>query len=276
MRLTRVLLATSAMLAIALVPTVPASAADQITWPEVQAAAQAAQTILMQGGGTVTDEVSAKISYRQATQYQPGGAVIARALPEAGMADSEPDEVTWTITRKGVETRYQAMPSLPRAGRLSDAAFGILGPVDPTRPDRQHSCRPAPADVRPDGRDLVWSPNDAGVISASWTHGIDGTPDSAITATFTRTAARWARAPVGANGPAPERAGFRRTVQVDFAQSHAYRAELQVGAARGIRRRGHGRRPVHDLGVLLRAQRGQEAREKAGTMSRPRLIATSQ
>ena len=218
MRPTRVLLAICVIVAVAFVPTAPAAAADQITWPEVVSAAQAAQTLVIQGGGTITVEVSGKISYRRVTDVQPGGAVIRERYREAGMSDAEADDVTWTITRKGVATRYQPMPPLPKTGRyptLRNVSWVRLGP-------------PATTDVTPPLQiltivdplgDIASGPaNDAGIISASWTHGIEGRPDSAVTATFTRTAPgalvlrSFSITALASTGP-----GSDQTADVDFA-----------------------------------------------------------
>jgi hypothetical protein len=185
MRVGRVLLATSAVIAVALVPATPASGADQVTWPQVQAAAQAAQANVTQGGGTVTIQVSAKISYDLITDYRPGGAVTRERYREAGMSDSEPDEVTWTITKGRVETRYQPMPPLPKAGRyptLRKASWVRLNPptVDGLDPPLLRLMA-----FDPLGDISSSPPDDEGTIVVSWTHGIQGQPASDVTATFT-------------------------------------------------------------------------------------------
>ena len=191
MGITRVLLTTSALVAVALSPVVPAAAADQITWPQVQAAVRTAQRSLEQGGGTVSVEVSAKISYRTVTDSQPGGSVQRERYREAGMAASEPDIVTWTITGTGADRRYQPLPRIPKPGAyptLRKAAWVRLNPpstTDVTPPLLRLNV------FEPLG-EITSSPADAeGIITASWTHGVEGTPAVAVTA-------RLAQRPTGA------------------------------------------------------------------------------
>ena len=191
MGVTRVLLTTSALVAVALAPVVPAAAADSITWPQVQGAARAAQRNLEQGGGTVSVQVSAKISYRTVTDYQPGGSVQRERYREAGMAASEPAVVTWTVTGTGADRRYQPMPRLPKPGAyptLRKASWVRLNPpstTDVTPPLLRLNV------LEPLG-EIASSPADAeGIITASWTHGVEGAPAVAVTA-------RLAQRPTGA------------------------------------------------------------------------------
>lgn len=182
MGVTRVLLTTSALIAVAMAPVVPASAADQITWPQVQAAARAAQRSLEQGGGTASVRVSAKISYRTITDYRPGGSVQRERYREAGMAASEPDIVTWTITGTGADRRYQPMPTIPKPGAyptLRKASWVRLNPPSTTGVTppllRLDSLEPL-------GEIASSAADSEGIITASWTHGVEGTPAVAVTA----------------------------------------------------------------------------------------------
>jgi hypothetical protein len=274
MRMTRVLLAASTVLAVALASAPPASAAGQITWPQVQAAAHAAQRLVAQGGGTVTDDVTAKISYRRVTEYRPGGVVRRDSYREAGMAASEPADVTWTITRTGSEVRYQPMPALPKSGRyptLRKASWVRLNPAamsDVTPPllrliafDPVGEISSSPAD-------------DTGTIAASWTQGAAGNPAAAVTATFTQLSTgalvlqSFTTKDLVQNGP-----GFTQTVQADFTNPQlvvpSFRAavpEDYVDAAMHAAR---------DTALAFYAMRNaaNSAREKAGTMTRAELIA---
>lgn len=274
MGVARVLLVTSVAVAVAVAPAVPASAEADITWPQVQAAAEAAQTLVTQGGGTVTVEVSGKISYRRITDYRPGGRVIRERYREAGMTNSEPDEVTWTIAKKGVESRYQPMPPLPKAGRfptLRNAGWVRVKPptLGATAPPLLRLM-----DFDPLGAISASRATDAGIIAASWTHGIEGKPASGVTATFTQR-------PTGAlvlqsfsttdllsTGPPAA-----QTVQVDFANPRLVAPDFSsalpekyVDAALAAAR---------DTTMAFYAARNaaNSARQSAATMTRPRLIA---
>jgi hypothetical protein len=218
MGVTRVLLTTSTLIAVALAPVVPASAADQITWPQVQAAVRAAQRSLEQGGGTVSVEVSAKISYRTVTDYQPGGSVQRERYREAGMAASEPAVVTWTVTGTGADRRYQPMPRIPKPGAyptLRKASWVRLNPpstTDVTPPLLRVNV------VEPMGEIASSTPDAEGIIAASWTHAVEGTPAVAVTATL-------AQRPTGAlvlqsfstTDLTSSASGSALDVQVDFA-----------------------------------------------------------
>jgi hypothetical protein len=274
MRLSRVLLATSVVLALALVPAVPASAADQITWPQVQAATQASQASVTQGGGTVTVAVTAKISYRQVTDYRPGGAVTRERYREAGMADSEPDQVTWTIARSGAASSYQPMPPLPKMGRYPTLRKATWVHVSP----------PAVSGITPPilqlmtfdplGEISLIPANDAGTIAASWTHGVEGKPDSAVTATFTVTQAgalvlqSFSTKDLFPTGP-----GSTLDVQIDFANPHLvvpnFGSALPSGYVKSAME------AAQDTTMAFYAVRNaaNSARGKTGTMTRPQLIA---
>ncbi len=273
MGVTRVLLTTSALVAVALAPVVPAAAADSITWPQVQAAARAAQRSLEQGGGTVSVQVSAKISSRTVTDYRPGGSVQRERYREAGMAASEPDIVTWTISGNGADRRYQPMPRIPKPGAyptLRKASWVRLKPpstTDVTPPLLRLNV------LEPMG-EIASSPADAeGIITASWTHGVEGAPAVAVTA-------RLAQRPTGAlvlqsfsttdlSGAA---SGSALDVQVDFADPRlvvpSFRSALPedyVDSAMDA---------AMDTRMAFYAVRNAatSAREKAATMTRPQLV----
>ncbi len=184
MAVIRVLLASSTLLAVVLVPTQPAAASDNLTWAQVQAAAHAAQSGITQGGGTATVEVTAKISFRQVTDYRPGGSANRERYREAGMSDSEPDRLTWTITRNGAVSRYRPMPPLPKAGRyptLRTATWVRLNPPTAggvTPPILQLNV------FDPLGEMSSSPADEAGITSASWIHGVEGEPVSDVNATF--------------------------------------------------------------------------------------------
>ena len=256
MGVTRGLLTASALVAVALAPVVPAAAADSITWPQVQGAARAAQRNLEQGGGTVSVQVSAKISYRTVTDYQPGGSVQRERYREAGMAASEPAVVTWTVTGTGADRRYQPMPRLPKPGAyptLRKASWVRLNPpstTDVTPPLLRLNV------LEPLG-EIASSPADAeGIITASWTHGVgalllspspQGWPNGpreplSSSRSRVRTSPRVLRLHRGRRG------GLR--------QSKTGRAELPRSVAGGLRGLGDGRCAGHDDGPLLGAQCG--------------------
>jgi len=185
MRSARILVVASASLAIGLAPIPPASAAaGDLTWPQVQAGAKAAQAMVTTDGGTITLEVSGKISFTRVTDYRPGGTVTRARYREAGMADSQPDEVTWAIVRNGAARSYQPMPPLPKPGlypTLRKASWVRLSsgtPTDVTTPIAQLLI------YDPLGAITSGPANEAGLIEASWTHGINGSPASAVTAMF--------------------------------------------------------------------------------------------
>ena len=274
MRLRHVLPAAVALLAIASVSSVPASAADDVTWTQVQAAGQAAQTSLTQGGGTITLEVAAKISYRRVTDYRPGGAVTRERYREAGMQDSEPDQVTWTITRKGAERRYRPMPPLPKTGRYPTLRTASWVLVDPSTMTAMTPPIQRLTGLEPLGEISSSPADDAGIIAASWTNGVAGVPVSAVTATFTRTPAgvlvlrSFATKDLSPTGP-----GFSQEVLVDFANPGlavpSFRAvlpEAYVDSAMDAAR---------DTTMAFYAVRNAatSAREKAAAMSRRQLIA---
>jgi hypothetical protein len=274
MRVTRLLLAASTLLAVVIAPTATASATDQLTWAQVQAAAQKAQKAVTHDGGTVDLEVTAKISFRLVTDYRPGGTVTRKRYREAGMAESEPDQVTWTITRNGVESRYQPMPPLPKTGRyptLRKASWVRLSP-DTTTGTTPPILRLTTFD--PLGEITSGPTSDAGIIEASWTHGIEGKPDSAVTATFTQqpTGAlvlqSFSTTDLNATGPTST-----QSVQVDFANPKLtvpnFRSALPTSYVKSAMD------AAQDTTMAFYAVRNaaNSAREKAATMTRPELIA---
>ena len=84
--------------------------------PRSQGAARAAQRNLEQGGGTVSVQVSAKISYRTVTDYRPGGSVQRERYARPAWRPPSRDVVTWTIGGSGADRRYQPMPRIPKPG----------------------------------------------------------------------------------------------------------------------------------------------------------------
>jgi hypothetical protein len=272
--MTRVLLATSTVLAVALASTPPASAADQITWPQVQAAAHAAQKLVTQGGGTVTHDVTAKLSYRRVTDYRPGGEAMRERYREVGMAADEPDQVAWTITRNGVRNSYQPMPALPRTGRYPTLRKEDWVRLNP--PTVSDTTPPLLLILASDPRGEVTSTpaNDAGMIEASWISGVEGSPGTAVTATFAQkptgalVLASYSTTDLSPTGPTST-----RNVQVDFTNPrlvvpHVSSAlpEEYVDAAMHAAR---------DTALAFYAMRNaaNSAREKAGTMTRAELVA---
>jgi hypothetical protein len=274
MRVTRVLLATSMLAALAVIPATSASASDQLTWPQVQAAAQAAQTNVALGGGTVTDEITAKISYRRFTDYRPGGSVTRARYREAGMTDSEPDEVTWTIITEDVSVSYRPMPELPKAGRYPTMRKASWVRLEPTSsPDSNPPLLRLTA-YEPMGSIASSAPTADGIVSSSWTHGVDGFSDSAVTATFTQLSTgalilrSFSTTDLHPNGP-----GFTQHVQVDFTNPMlvvpTFRSALPkdyVDAGMAAARR-------TTMAFYSVRNAASSAREKAATMSRSELTA---
>ncbi|MEI6360823.1 MAG: hypothetical protein WCP95_01705 [Actinomycetes bacterium] len=273
MRLTRALLATFTSVAVALVPATSASAADQVTWPQVQAAAKAAQTNVMLGGGTVTDEVAAKISYREVTDYRPGGAVTRASYREAGMTDSEPDATTWTVTKNGVGIRYQPMPSLPKAGR-----YPTLRKASWVRADPEPAGSTPPVlrllAFDPVGAISSSSASDAGIVSASWTYGADGSPGQTVSATFTQL-------PTGAlvlqsfstKTPGGAGPGSTQTVQVTFTNPKLIVPDFSSALPESyVKAALHAAQDTTAAYYSVR-NAASSAREKAATMTRRELIA---
>jgi hypothetical protein len=274
MRATRVLIAMSVLAAAALSPTMSASASDQLTWPQVQAAAQAAQTNVTQGGGTVTDEITAKISYRQFTDYRPGGSVMRARYREAGMMDSEPDEVTWTIIEQGVAVSYRPMPELPKTGPYPTMRKASWMRLDPTSgPDSTPPLLRLTA-YEPTGTITSSAPAADGIISSSWTHGVDGFPDSAVTATFTQLSTgalilrSFSTTDLHPNGP-----GFTQQVQVDFTNPMLVVPKFTSALPKGYVDAGMAAARGTTMAFYSVRNAASSAREKAATMSRAKLTA---
>ena len=172
---------------------------------------------------------------------------------EAGMAASEPAVVTWTVTGTGADRRYQPMPRLPKPGAyptLRKASWVRLNPpstTDVTPPLLRLNV------LEPLG-EIASSPADAeGIITASWTHGVEGAPAVAVTA-------RLAQRPTGAlvlqsfssTDLTSSASGSAVDVEAAFANPQTGRAELPRSVAGGLRGLGDGRCAGHDDGPLLR------------------------
>lgn len=274
MRVIRVLLAISVLAAAALMPATSASAADQFTWPQVQAAAQAAQTNVTQGGGTVTDEITAKISYRRITDYRPGGSVTRSRYREAGMMDSEPDEVTWTIVKKDVAVSYRPMPELPKTGRYPTMRKASWVRLDPTSSPDSNPPLLRLTTYEPMGTITSGAPTADGIVSSSWTHGVDGFPDSAVTATFTQLSTgalilrSFSTTDLHPNGP-----GFSQQVQVDFSNPMLTVPTFTSALPKDYVDAGMAAARGTTMAFYSVRNAATSAREKAATLSRSELTA---
>jgi hypothetical protein len=261
------------MLAVTLTPAMPASAADRISWPQVQQAAQATQNAVVRDGGTTDVAIGGKISYREVTDYAPGGNACRARYREAGMADSEPDVVTWTIIKKADKAKYRPMPPLPKAGRypiLRKASWVRLTP-NPSPDSIAPVLRLTTVD--PMGEISSGAANAEGMITASWTHGIEGTPASEITATLIQQ-------PPGAlilksfsikdlisTGPTPT-----MTVQVDLNRPHLTVPDFSSALPESYAKAAMNAAGNTTAAFYSMRNAANSAREMAGTMDRPELI----